>query len=354
MAMAGIVVMGAGVLGLGAAFAMARRAARVTVIERAHPGAGASGGLVGALAPHVPEGWNGKKALQLESLLMAADFWAEVARIGGRDPGYARLGRVQPLADDAAVARAREREAQARDLWQGRAAWRVLPAADVPGLRVASPTGLVVHDTLTARIAPRPAVAALVAALAAMGVAIRQDDAPPPDAEAVIWATGPAGLDDLGRDLGAPMGGAVKGQAALLAADWRDAPQVFGDGLHVVPHADGTLAIGSTSERDFDAAGTMDAQLDALIERARALCPDLGTAPVIDRWAGLRARAPSRAPILGPWPGRAGHFVLNGGFKIGFGLAPRLAALITDLVIDGRDAIPEGLRVTDNTGSTLR
>ena len=348
--MAGIAVMGAGVLGLSAAVTLARRGARVTVIERAYPGAGASGGLVGALAPHVPEGWNAKKALQLESLLIGADFWAEVARIGGRDPGYARLGRVQPLADDAAVARAREREAQARDLWQGRAAWRVVPATEVPGLRVVSPSGVVAHDTLTARIAPRPAVAAVVAALAAMGVGIRQGDAPPADAEAVIWATGPAGLADLGRDLGAPMGDAVKGQAALLAADWRDAPQVFGDGLHVVPHGDGTVAIGSTSERAFDAAGTTDAQLDTLIERVRALCPDLADAPVIDRWAGLRARAPSRSPILGPWPGRSGHYVLNGGFKIGFGMAPKLAALTADLVLDGHDAIPARLRVTDNLG----
>ena len=52
--------------------------------------AGSSGGIVGALAPHVPENWNPKKAFQLDSLLMAKQFWAEVQQSGGRDPGYAR------------------------------------------------------------------------------------------------------------------------------------------------------------------------------------------------------------------------------------------------------------------------
>ena len=346
--MAGIVVMGAGILGLSAAFTLARRGARVTVIERAYPGAGASGGLVGALAPHVPEGWNAKKQLQFESLRMAEAFWSEVRAVGGRDPGYARLGRIQPLADAAAVARAEARARSASELWQGAAAWRVVPAAEVPGLRAATPTGLVAHDTLSARIAPRMGVAALVAALTRLGVAIAQGSGPPAGAEAVLWATGPEGLAELSRALSTPMGTAVKGQAALLSADFPSSPQVYGDGLHVVPHADGMVAIGSTSERDFSAAETTDSQLDALIARARVLCPDLIDAPVIDRWAGLRARAPSRAPMLGPWPGRAGHFVLNGGFKIGFGMAPKLAALIADLVLDDRDAVPDGLRVMDN------
>ena len=83
-------------------------------------GAGASGGIVGALAPHVPEQWNEKKAFQLESLLMAEGFWGEVARFGGLSPGYARTGRWQPVADAEALARARTRAAGAAQLWQGR------------------------------------------------------------------------------------------------------------------------------------------------------------------------------------------------------------------------------------------
>ena len=335
-----ITVMGAGILGLTAAWQMARLGATVRLFEAERVGAGSSGGLVGALAPHVPEQWNAKKAFQLDSLLMAEGFWREVSATGGVDPGYARLGRVQPLADEAAVALARQRGEAARDLWQGRAEWQVTGA--VPGLRLASATGLYVRDTLTARLSPRRAAQALVAALAKLGVLVETGNKAPEGR--VLWAIGVQGLADLG------IGGGVKGQAALLAADWRDAPQIFAEGLHMVPHADGTLALGSTSERDFGDGQSTDAQLEALIDRARALSPDLAGAPVIERWAGVRPRSATRAPVLGEWPGRPGHFVLNGGFKIGFGMAPKLAVLAADLILDGQDAVPSGFRLDEALG----
>jgi glycine oxidase len=345
--MARITVMGAGIMGLATAWVLAQRGVDVRLLERDRVGAGSSGGLVGALAPHVPENWNAKKAFQLGSLLMARRFWAEVAQAGGVDPGYARTGRVQPLADEAAVARAHERAETARVLWQGLAEWRIVSAASISGLCITSPTGLVVHDTLTARLSPRSAAHALIAALRARGVAVETASQPPGDGP-VLWATGAQGLADLSADLGYAVGVPIKGQAALLAADWREAPQLFVDGLHIIPHADGTTAIGSTTERDFDDPGETDSQLDALIAQARAACPDLADIPVLERWAGLRPRSRTRAPMLGPWPGREGHFVLNGGFKIGFGMAPKLAHLAADLLLDGAADIPPGFHVTDN------
>jgi glycine/D-amino acid oxidase-like deaminating enzyme len=137
----------------------------------------------------------------------------------------------------------------------------------------------------------------------------------------------------------------VKGQAALLHFDARDRPQLFVDGLHIVPHADGTVAIGSTSERDYDDPAATDAQLDDVIDRAVAAMPVLHGARVVQRWAGVRPRSRSRAPMLGPWPGRPGHFIANGGFKIGFGMAPMVAEVMADLILDGRDAIPGDFRV---------
>jgi glycine/D-amino acid oxidase-like deaminating enzyme len=52
--------------------------------------------------------------------------------------------------------------------------------------------------------------------------------------------------------------------------------------------------------------------------------------------------------MLGPWPGRPGHFVANGGFKIGFGVAPKVAETLAELILEGRDEIPAGFRVEDN------
>jgi glycine/D-amino acid oxidase-like deaminating enzyme len=141
------------------------------------------------------------------------------------------------------------------------------------------------------------------------------------------------------------VGGGVKGQALLLAHDARNAPQLFVDGLHIVPHADGTVAVGSTSERSWDDPAATDALLDRLAARAAIACPALAGAPIIARWAGIRPRAASRAPMLGPWPDRPGHFIANGGFKIGFGMAPKVAEVMADLVLERRDAIPGEFRV---------
>lgn len=92
MATVDVTVMGAGVFGLSVAYVCARRGARVRVIDPHGVAAGASGGVVGALAPHVPENWNPKKAFQFDSLIMAEAFWAGVEDLTGADVGYARSG----------------------------------------------------------------------------------------------------------------------------------------------------------------------------------------------------------------------------------------------------------------------
>lgn len=338
MARVDLTVMGAGIFGLSIAWEAARRGARVRVIERGQVGSGASGGLVGALAPHVPEGWNAKKAFQLESLLMAEAWWAGVEAAGGISPGYARLGRLQPLADAAAVEMARARGRSAQALWQGRAAWQVLPAAEALGWPLASGSGWMVRDDLSARIAPRAALAALVAAIRVLGGEVREAALFEATGGPVVWATGVAGLTALG------MGGGVKGQALALRHEARERAQVFAGGLHIVPQADGTVAIGSTSEAAWEEPLGVDGQCEALLARALRVLPALAGAPVVARWAGVRPRSASRAPLLGPWPGRAGHFIANGGFKIGFGMAPKVAEVMVDLVLAGLDRIPEGFR----------
>ncbi len=337
-----VTVRGAGIFGLSIAWACARRGASVQLVDPFGAGAGASGGVVGALAPHVPENWNDKKAFQLDSLLMAESFWRDVQTTAGLPPGYGRTGRIQPIGDAHGLELARQRAVNARSLWRGEAVWTVQAGETSSAWQPPSASGQVIYDTLSARIHPRLACAALVAALGAMGISVQPEA---PDRGQVIHATGAAGLARLSAALDKPVGAAVKGQAALLRFDAGDAPQLFIEGLHLIPHADGTLAIGSTSERDFDNPTETDRALEALIERARTALPILHGAPVLERWAGLRPRARSRAPMLGAWPGRPGHFIANGGFKIGFGIAPKVAEVMADLVLEQTDRIPEGFRV---------
>jgi len=340
MATVDVTVFGAGAFGLSVAYACARAGAKVRVIDPAGVAAGSSGGVVGALAPHVPENWNDKKAFQLDSLLMAAEVWAGVEAASGHTVGYARTGRLQPLADDAAVALAQQRDASARTLWGEAAKWRVVRATGA-AWEPASSTGFLVHDTLTARIHPRRATLALAAAVVALGGEVVTDG---PREGRIVHATGWRGLVGLSSAMGRSVGAGIKGQAALLRYDAADLPQLFAGALHIVPHDDGTVAIGSTTEREFDAPDTTDDQLDDIVARARAALPVLADAPVIERWAGVRPRARSRAPMLGPHPLYPDEFIANGGFKIGFSMAPKVGAVMAALVLEGRDEIPEGFR----------
>ncbi|MGR3290102.1 MAG: NAD(P)/FAD-dependent oxidoreductase, partial [Paracoccaceae bacterium] len=310
MATVDVTVVGAGIFGLSIAYECARRGAVVAVIDRRGPGSGSSGGIVGALAPHTPERWEPKKEFQLDSLLMAEKFWAEVADLSGQSSGYGRVGRLQPIADDWTLQLAYERIAQAAELWRGEATWQVRPVADFVGWGPPSPTDLVIYDTLSGRLNPGLACSSLVAALANLGVRIQSDA---DQLGSVIWATGYEGLLVLSKEFGQEVGSGVKGQSLLLDYDRRLAPQIFVDGIHFVPHENGTLAIGSTSERYFDDPVSTDQQLDELLARAISIMPQLSDTAIISRWAGVRPRAKTRAPMLGSYPGRDGHYIANGG-----------------------------------------
>ncbi len=340
MAMADITVYGAGIFGLSIAWSCVQRGARVQVIDPYGVGAGSSGGVVGALAPHTPEHWNDKKQFQFESLIMAENYWQMVEDAGGKSTGYARSGRLQPINDERTLELAKTRREGAKELWQGLAQFDII---DAPGpWSPKSETGPVIFDTLSGRMHPRMTCDALVAALQSKGCLVNAQGT----AQGIIVeATGWKGLLALAEQMAQPVGNGVKGQAAVLQFETPlDAPQLFADALHIIPHANGTIAIGSTSEREFDDPTSTDTQLDDVVSRAKHAFPVLADAPVIERWAGVRPRAKSRAPMIGHHPVRKGAFIANGGFKIGFGMAPKIAEVMADLILDGTDRIPEGFR----------
>ncbi|MEM9715402.1 MAG: FAD-binding oxidoreductase [Pseudomonadota bacterium] len=336
-----VIVIGAGAWGLATAYACLLRGLSVRVLEAQHPGAGASGGLVGALSPHVPDQWNPKKQFQYEALDQAQAYWARVAQISGLPTGYGRLGRIIPIKDPAGRDLAEARSANARDLWAGRYEWTVHATTEIPLNPSVAPFG-VVHDTLSARIDPRAAVAALAAAIQTLGGQIETDCTVTDieegsvetkhgilTAERIFVASGVHGIDWLSDLMGQSAGGAVKGQAALLDMDLGWIPQVFDDGIYIIPHDTGQTAIGSTSENTWDHDGT-DAQLDEVIAKAHRIMPILRDADVIERWAGFRPKAKRRDPMLGPIPGFDRVYAVLGAFKIGLGLIPKIGDLMAD------------------------
>ncbi len=334
-----VTIRGAGIFGLSIAWQCALRGARVQVIDPNGIGAGSSGGIVGALAPHVPENWNTKKEFQFQSLVVAEPFWARIEKVSGMSSGYGRLGRIQPITDKNQLILAHQRAENAKALWQNKAEWRVIDNA--PHFAPASTTGFWIKDTLSARLNPRLACNALAKALRLQGVSFAGEGV---DKGKTLWATGAEDLFHISKRLKLPFGNGVKGQAALFDLDRRDCAQVFAQTMHFIPHADGTLAVGSTSERTYEDGTSTDENLHKLITDARDVLEDLKTAKVIQTWAGVRPRTKSRAPVLGKHPLYPNAYIANGGFKIGLGMAPKVAEIMSDFILEGIENIPEDFR----------
>lgn len=374
-----LVVIGGGVVGLWVARLAAARGLSVVLCERDRPGSGASGGVLGALMPHMPERWNGKKQFQFDALVTLPRALEELEAETGISVGYRRVGRLMPLMEARHREMASERCENARQNWHSSEApdlaWSVIdvplfadwPAAD------ASPQGAVL-ETLSARLDPRRLCLALETAIrksdrvrvleGATVTAVTEDqifmaDGTTVSAGAVIVAAGEGifGLLSPLVEVPAPaIGMPVKGQAALLRGGIaEDRPLVFHDGVYVVPHAGGFVAVGSTSENVFAEPFETDHRLDDVLARASMLCPELRDCEVVERWAGLRPKAIGRDPMIGLVPQSRRVIAATGGFKITLGIAHRMAAAAVGLVTGAATVpIPDSFTVEAHLAKARR
>jgi len=344
-----LLIIGGGIMGLWVAVHAERRGIEALLVDAGQLGGGASGGLLGALMPHMPDRWSEKKQFQFDALVSLEAEIAAIEVATGLSAGYRRSGRLIPLPKPHLRKIASGHSADAEAHWKAgerRFHWHVLDRPPGDGwIDAAAGESGFVHDTLAARVAPRSLVAALAAFLRkARHVRVRENmdilDLDPVRGTAstgagtiafgrCILAAGYRSfplLEKLTPGLQKPLGQAVKGQAALLAADIDPGlPTIFRDGLYVVAHEGGHVAVGSTSENSFADPFSTDEQLEVLIEAARDMVPALRDAPVIERWAGLRPKAVDRDPMVGAHPANRNLIALTGGFKVSFGLAHRLA-----------------------------
>lgn len=355
-----LLVVGGGVFGLWAARHALEAGLSVRLVEARRVGAGASGGVLGALTAHAPDRWDEKKQFQLEAL---AALPREIERLEaetGLAAGYRRCGRVMPIRTPAFAAQVERRRLGALSHWAPFDERFVYERRDFEAedprcagwlAEDAAPEG-VVFDGLAARIDPRRYLAALRAAVEARaeiteGVACRGFEA-----EVALLSDGTrlkagrivvaAGFESFALHpalgpLGAAEGG-VKGRAALFdLAGVEDRPLLFEDGIYAAPHAGGRVAVGSTDEKGWAAGGEdpfeagRSTQGDlAFLDRAAALCPPLRGLEPQEIWAGVRPKARSRDPVLGPVDEAGRIWIAGGGFKIGLGIAHRLAAALVD------------------------
>ncbi|PYE26671.1 glycine/D-amino acid oxidase-like deaminating enzyme [Rhizobium sp. PP-CC-3A-592] len=356
-----LVVIGGGIMGLWAALHAARAGLEVLLVERATIGAGASGGLLGALMPHTPDRWNDKKQFQFDALVSLEGEIRRMEAETGLSAGYRRTGRLIPLAKPHLREIALRQVADADVNWrsgEGGFAWRVLDAAPDGLFSLDVAVHGAVYDGLAARVSPRGLLRLLASVLVKMpGVTIREGCASTtidPLAGCVVLSDGTvvhaghivlaAGVESfplidslpiLAGGVARPASGTgVKGQAARLAVDLDPAlPILYSDGVYVIAHDAGGVAIGSTSEVDYADPLSTDHRLDDLLVKAERLVPALAGAPILERWAGLRPRAIGRDPMAGPHPDHPRLHLLTGGFKISFGIAHRLAQAVVEGII---------------------
>lgn len=110
---------------------------------------------------------------------------------------------------------------------------------------------------------------------------------------------------------------------------------IFGDQLYLVPRRSGKLVVGATSEDVGFQEGTTVAGLQALLNRATAIIPELARYEVIDTWWGYRPATPDDLPILGEGPA-ANLYLATGHYRNGILLAPITAKLMANLILHRR------------------
>ena len=337
-------------MGLWAAWQAEKAGIATLLVDRAKVGGATSNGLLGALMAYMPDQWDEKKQFQFEALIALEDAIKTVEAQTGVSTGYRRTGRIMPLFSERQLKTAQARQDAARENWRTEHRsfqWSVVDTPPVSGWPAETGDALsYVIEDLAAHVFPRGLVAALISGLRKArhvrvldGINVVRIAA---DEKHLLTGNGDrigfdklivsAGIDafsllqPLFAPDGAPLGRPVKGQAALLSAELDpELPIVFDNGLYVVPHSGGRVAVGSTTEDDFEAPFDTDHRLDGLIAAARRAVPALSGAPVVERWAGLRPRGVHREPMIGALNAWPDIIALGGGFKTSFGIAHRLA-----------------------------
>lgn len=372
-----LVVVGGGVIGAWTAYKAGKQGLKTLLLDENHLGSGASGGLLGALMPHMPERWDGKKQFQFEAL---EDLQHEIAQLEdetGIDCGFNRCGRLAPIMNETKRGQMLGHGNNVDEFWLGKYQWQIVdqpfekdwPRADkaICGL---------VFDSLSARVNPRGLLNALRSAitkddnitlleetaLKSYNAKIKQavlSDGQSISFSHIVLSAGNNTFGFVAPELGVAtlaLGRPIKGQAAMLSADIDpDWPIVFDNGVYVISHGNGKVAIGSTSELEFSDPYATDQKIDDVIMRARELCPLIKDAPVIEKWAGLRPRAAGRDPLIDVMPDHPNVIVSTSGFKITFGVAHKMADVAIEHVLGNlTTTVPDSFKIAAHLAKARR
>ncbi len=345
-----VAVIGAGVVGLSCADALATAGYSVLLLDRKGPASEASAAAAGLLAPQI-EAHAGDALLPLA--MAARNRYGMVARecaAEGHDIGLLSGGIAHVAFDEAAAATLRaqvdaQRSAGLDARWLEQAELR----RRHPGIGLAARAAL---------LAPRDGAVNNVALCAALidrchriGVTMLTDEVcdigerggrvtgvhgatTSYRADVVVLAAGAWSCTIAGVPRAVPVE-PVRGQIAAFAWPVGEPTAVlYGNHGYLVRRGDEVL-VGSTMERVGFELGNTEEGLAHLRRTAVALLPSLIGKPFTRSWSGLRPMTPDGLPIIGPDPELSGLLYATGHGRNGILLGPLTGEIIRDLVVSG-------------------
>ncbi len=357
-----VAFVGGGVIGLACAWRAAQAGARVVVLERAEPPAGATNVAAGMLAPVGELSYGERELLQmmLASGALWPEFVAELEAASGVETGYRPTGALHVALDRDEAAELRRRHELQQELgleaeWLTPRECRELE----PGLTPTFVGGVLAGED--ASVDPRRLALALAAALREAGGELRTGTevvdglwdgervvgvrtAPSAEtrrgddlmqtvrADTVVLANGAwSGVTPWLPDEARPRVRPVKGEVIeLRPRDGEPVPAeriVCSERIYLVPRSDGRLIAGATQEeRGFDTTVTAGGVHELLREAYRVL-PDVAEMELVGMIAGLRPGTPDNLPIVGPGAVPGLHLA-TGHFRNGIILAPITAEAV--------------------------
>ncbi len=339
-----VVIIGAGVAGLGIAWRLLQEGCAVTILERAQPGTGASWAAAGMLAitAELEDAAEPERALALRASALWPAFAAELEEASGRAVFLAADGALLLAADAAEleVMAARAANDLRGDLKrvgpeEARALVPLL-GSTVGGLwspHEAHVDNRALTEALTVAVLKaggvilpnEPGVSIEKRAGRAVGVLSPYRRY---DADAVLVAAGAwSGL--LDQIPIAPVKGEVIALAPPPGASL-PGPVVWGEGVYCVPRH-GRLLVGATAEEAGFDTGLTEAGRTRLRRAAESLMPALKGWDLADHWAGLRPKSPDGLPLLGPVA--EGLFVASGQYRNGILFTPAIAREMADIML---------------------
>lgn len=103
-------------------------------------------------------------------------------------------------------------------------------------------------------------------------------------------------------------------------------------GLYLIPRQDGHILVGSTLENAGFNKSTDQETFRYLEEAAASLLPALRGNPPVQHWAGLRPGSPDNIPVIDRHPAWDNVYINAGHYRYGVTMAPAAAELLADLM----------------------